>query len=109
VLPTTDSTPNNLTGTSTDTSGTTSFSATQLFAPFLDGNTKFTSAILSHPSNFSDIVIQIGSNGQLTSFTGTTFGFAFGIDSSLTVKKGWDPATGWGTPFGLAFLDAVTR
>lgn len=109
VLPTTDSTRNNLTGMITDQNGTTSFSASQLFGPFLDGNLHFTSTIWSHPSNFSDIAIQIGSNGQLTSFTGTTFGFAFGIDSSLTVKKGWDPATGWGTPFGLAFLDAVTR
>jgi len=32
----------------------------------------------------------------------------FGIDTSLTVKKGWDNATGFGTPYGLAFIDAVT-
>lgn len=109
VLPTTDSSPQNAAGTIVDQNGTTSFSASQLFGPFLDGNSGFTSTILSHPSNFSDIAIEIGLNGQLTSFTGTTFAFAFGIDSSLTVGKGWDPATGWGTPFGLAFLDAVTR
>jgi len=108
VLPTTDSTPDNLSGTITDQNGTTSYSASQMFGPFLEGNRGFTSMIWSHPSNFSDIVIVIGANGQLTTFTGTTFGFAFGLDSSLTVRKGWDPATGWGTPYGLAFLDAVT-
>jgi hypothetical protein len=30
------------------------------------------------------------------------------LDSSLTVKHGWDNATGWGTPHGLAFINAVT-
>jgi len=34
--------------------------------------------------------------------------FGFGLDSSLTVKRGWDNATGWGTPYGLTFINAVT-
>lgn len=33
--------------------------------------------------------------------------FGFGIDSSLTVVKGWDNATGFGTPNGLTFINAV--
>ena len=35
------------------------------------------------------------------------YGFAFGLDSSLTVGKGWDNATGFGTPDGLAFVNAA--
>ena len=34
---------------------------------------------------------------------------AFGLDSSLTVTKGWDNVTGYGTPNGLTFLDAVAK
>jgi len=35
------------------------------------------------------------------------FGFAFGLDSSLTIGKGWDNATGFGTPYGLNFINAA--
>jgi subtilase family serine protease len=35
------------------------------------------------------------------------YGFAFGLDSSLTVGTGWDNATGFGTPNGLAFINAA--
>jgi hypothetical protein len=34
-------------------------------------------------------------------------GFGFGLDSSLNVTVGWDNATGYGTPDGLAFIDAA--
>jgi hypothetical protein len=33
--------------------------------------------------------------------------FGFGIDSSLTVGNGWDNATGFGTPNGPTFINAV--
>jgi hypothetical protein len=43
-------------------------------------------------------------------FTGANdvLDFGFGLDTSLTVKRGWDNATGWGTPHGLAFINTVT-
>jgi subtilase family serine protease len=89
VLPTTDSSPNNLTGSITDSSGTTTYSASALFDGALYRNKGFTSTIWELDStDFVD--------------------FGFGIDSSLTVKRGWDNATGYGTPYGLAFINAVT-
>jgi subtilase family serine protease len=89
VLPTSDSSANNVTGTITDASGSTTYSATDLFAGSLFGNKGFTSALW--PEDSADIL-----------------DFGFGIDSSLTVKRGWDNATGYGTPYGLAFINAVT-
>jgi subtilase family serine protease len=89
VLPKTDSTANDVTGTITDSSGTTTYSAGELFGQYLYGNKSFTSTIWAEDA-------------------GDVLDFGFGIDSSLTVKKGWDNATGWGTPYGLAFIDAVT-
>ncbi len=88
VLPTTDSTKNNVTGTITDVKGSTTYSASDLFSGLLEGNKGFTSAIW--PIDAGDV---------------TDFGF--GLDSSLTVKHGWDNATGWGTPNGLTFIYAV--
>jgi subtilase family serine protease len=89
VLPKTDSTSNNVTGSITDESGTTTYSASDLFGGLLYGNKGFTSAIW--PEDAGDVL-----------------DFGFGLDSSLTVKHGWDNATGWGTPNGLTFIDAVT-
>jgi subtilase family serine protease len=88
VLPTTDSSPSNVTGSITDQNGTTTYSASELFSGVLYGNKGFTSTIWA-PDAYD------------------VYDFGFGIDSSLTVKKGWDNATGWGTPYGLAFIDAV--
>jgi subtilase family serine protease len=89
VLPTTDSTPSNVTGSITDSSGTTDYSASQIFGSLLEGNVGFTSTIWPIDS-------------------GDYYDFGFGIDSSLTAGKGWDNATGWGTPHGLAFIEAAT-
>jgi subtilase family serine protease len=89
VLPTTNSTADNVTGKITDTSGTTSYGARRIFGSLLEGNVGFTSTIW--PADPDDIL-----------------DFGFGIDSSLTVSKGWDNATGWGTPRGLAFIEAAT-
>lgn len=89
VLPMTDSSPNNVTGTITDSSGSTMYSAGELFAGALYTNKGFTSTLWEvDPADYVD--------------------FGFGIDSSLTVKHGWDNATGFGTPYGLTFLNAVT-
>jgi subtilase family serine protease len=88
VLPTTDSSPKNVKGTITDSSGTHTYTASDLFGPALFGNKGFTSTIWElDPVDFVD--------------------FGFGIDSSLTVRKGWDNATGYGTPYGLTFINAV--
>jgi subtilase family serine protease len=87
VLPTTDSTPTNLTGIITDQNGSTTYSASDLFSEFLYGNKGFTSAFWP-PSPYIDI--------------------GFGLDSSLTVHHGWDNVTGFGTPYGIAFINAVT-
>jgi subtilase family serine protease len=88
VLPTTDSSSKNVKGSITDSSGTTTYTAPELFDSALYGNKGFTSTIWGLDSeDFVD--------------------FGFGIDSSLTVKKGWDNATGFGTPYGLTFINAV--
>lgn len=91
VLPTSDLTPANVTGSITDQNGTTNYSASQLFSGLLYGNKGFTSVLWPNP--FPDSAYVLG----------------FGIDTSLTVKHGWDNATGFGTPYGLTFLDAVTQ
>jgi len=88
VLPVTDSTANDVTGVITDSSGTTSYSASALFSGSLYGNKYFTSAIWELAP-------------------GDVLDFGFGIDSSLTVTHGWDNATGYGTPYGLTFINAV--
>jgi subtilase family serine protease len=93
VLPTTDSTPHNVKGSITDSSGTTKYSAAKLFKGALYGNKGFTSAVWQPtPGTPTNVVV-----------------FGFGIDSSLTVSHGWDNATGWGTPYGLKFINAVTK
>jgi subtilase family serine protease len=90
VLPKSDASADNVTGTIQDSSGTHTYSASQIFgSALLYGNKQFTSTIWEEdPADFID--------------------FGFGIDSSLTAKKGWDNATGWGSPFGLNFINAIT-
>ncbi|MBV8114419.1 MAG: S53 family peptidase, partial [Silvibacterium sp.] len=83
------SSPTNVAGTIFDSSGATYYSPTSLFTGLLNG-TSFTSAV--------------GGVGP-----GVYEAISFGLDSSLTVTKGWDNVTGYGTPYGLAFLNAVTK
>ena len=87
VLPISDLSSDNVAGTITDVNGTTTYTAADIFAGLLYGNKGFVSSISDYPTS------------------ATVLGF--GLDSSLTVKKGWDNATGWGTPYGLAFIDAL--
>jgi len=89
VLPKTDSSSNNVAGTITDLNGTTTYTASDLFAGSVYGNKNFTSTLW--PAGGGEFL-----------------DFGFGIDSSLTVTHGWDNATGYGTPNGLTFIDAIT-
>jgi subtilase family serine protease len=90
VRPTTDNTVNNVTATIVDSGGTTKYSASALFTGVLEGNKGFTSALW--PEDSEDLI-----------------DFGFGLDSSLTVSHGWDNATGFGTPYGMTFINAVTK
>jgi subtilase family serine protease len=86
VLPRTS--PTSVSGTVIDTNGSTNYSIYGLFKGQLYSNTGFTSA--AWPLGEGE-VLAIG----------------FGLDSSLTVGTGWDNATGYGTPNGLPFLNAL--
>jgi subtilase family serine protease len=88
VLP--HSSPTNVSGTIFDSSGATFYSPADLFTGQLFGNTEFLSALWNAGG-------------------GLDFALSFGLDTSLTVTKGWDNVTGYGTPNGLPFLDAVTK
>ena len=72
---------NNLSGSITDKNGTTAYSTVRIFSPMDLPNPVFIAARYVFP-NYDD----------------TTAGFAFGVDSSLTVTNGWDNVTGYGTP-----------
>jgi subtilase family serine protease len=82
------SSAHNVTGSITDSSGTTSYSADQLAGP-LDGTTQYISAFYNSP------------------FSTRWFVIVFGTDSSLTTNVGWDNVTGVGTPNGANFVNAV--
>ncbi len=75
----------NVTGTIYDSTGATFYSAASLFAGQTYTSTGFTSAVINEGDD-TDVAI------------------AFGLDTSLTVTKGWDNVTGWGTPNVNTFL-----
>jgi len=77
----------NLTGTITDASGITSYSASDLAQP-LDGTTVFYDALWNIPLN-----------------EGTVELVTFGTDSHLQTAPGWDDVTGVGVPKPKAFAD----
>jgi subtilase family serine protease len=77
----------NVTGTIYDSSGATFYSATGLFAGQTYSSTGFTSAV----AGGDDV----------------DYAISFGLDTSLTVTKGWDNVTGWGTPNVNTFLKAT--
>jgi subtilase family serine protease len=84
------SSPGNLSGTIIDSSGSTFYSPSSLFTPFLYTTEGFISA--DYPAG-----------------PGVALAIAFGMDSSLTVTKGWDNATGFGVPNGVSFIEAAGR
>ncbi len=88
VLPLTS--PTSVTGTIFTGTGSTYYSATNLFSGVLYDATGFTSAEVDY-GGVEDLAI------------------SFGLDSSLTVTPGWDNVTGYGTPHGLAFINAVAK
>ncbi|MBB6145047.1 subtilase family serine protease [Silvibacterium bohemicum] len=82
------SSPTDVSGIIVDKSGSNYYSPASLFEGALYSTTGFTSAIWN-----------LGSSEYVD--------FGFGIDSSLTVTPGWDDVTGFGTPNGLTFINAV--
>jgi subtilase family serine protease len=83
------SSADSISGTVTDSSGTTAYSTLALFAGLIPDNQPFVAALWNQPQ-YDDAA-----------------GFAFGLDSSLNVTVGWDNATGYGTPDGLGFINAA--
>jgi len=82
-------TDTNVAGTIFDSTGATFYSTEALFTEQTYGATQFTSALLAAG--------QIG------------YVLTFGLDSSLLVTAGWDDVTGYGTPNGLPFINAVAK
>jgi subtilase family serine protease len=82
------SSPNNVTGTIIDASGTDPMRASELGAP-LNNQPNFVTALYNSP------------------FSTRWFVITFGVDSTLATGPGWDVATGLGTPNGAAFVEAV--
>ena len=78
---------NNVTGTIQDPGGSFPVNSWELAAP-LNGLPAFVSALYNSP------------------YSTRWFVLSFGLDSTLTTGKGWDPATGLGTPNGLEFVSA---
>ncbi len=74
---------------STDSSGTTAYSSAKLLAGQIPVDQAFIDAIWNESPN-------------------DYLAFAFALDSSLALKKGWDNATDYGTPQDvLAFVTAA--
>lgn len=80
--------PTNLVGTIVDSQGATYYSAANLSEP------------LVHTRDFVSAMWPV--SGEYLNLT-------FGTDSSLTVAKGWDDVTGYGTPNGLNFVTAAAK
>jgi subtilase family serine protease len=89
VVPTSDLTSYDVSGTVHDSAGTTFYSATSLFTGLLYTQKAFPSAVWPYSSHES-------------------LAISFGTDTSLTVTPGWDNVTGYGEPNGLAFIQGVT-
>jgi subtilase family serine protease len=79
----------NVTGTITDASGTTHYTAADLAQPLGVPANDFLSALYNSP------------------FSTRWFDLTFGTDTSLQTRVGWDEITGVGTPNGAAFVNAI--
>jgi subtilase family serine protease len=79
---------NNVSGSITDSGGTTFYSADNLAAP-LFGTTNYVSAFYNSP------------------FSTRWFVITFGTDTGLKTTAGWDNVTGVGTPNGSNFINAI--
>ena len=85
------SSPNNVSGTITDSSGTTTETATALASPLASPSAAFVSALYNSP------------------FSTRWFVITFGTDTSLTTGPGWDDVTGLGTPNGAGFVNELVK
>ena len=92
VVDTSDLSTDSLSGTITDSNGTTSYSTNALFAGQIPAIAQ---------TNFLAAITNLH---QLHS----AFAVTFGADTSLTVEEGWDNVTGFGEPNGLPFIQGVT-
>jgi subtilase family serine protease len=90
VLPLTS--PTNPIGLIFDSAGYKFYSSDQLLA-----------GLLGTQVGYSSAVWDLSSPGYPFAFD-----FGFGLDTSLTITQGWDNVTGYGTPYGLTFINAVT-
>lgn len=86
ILPVTS--PTNVAGTIISDDGANFYSASQLAAP-LENTTEFVSAMWPVAGEYMTLT--------------------FGTTSSLTVTKGWDNVTGYGSPVGLPFITAAAK
>jgi subtilase family serine protease len=86
VLPLTE--PTSVSGSVTDENGTTNYGIYDLFK-----------GQLYHTVGFTSAMWDLGE--------GEFVDFGFGLDASLSVTKGWDNVTGYGTPYGMAFIKGV--
>jgi subtilase family serine protease len=84
------SSPNNVTGTIHDAGGTDPINSWELAAPLFN-QPSFISALYNSP------------------FSTRWFVITFGLDTTLSVGPGWDPATGLGTPNPPAFVRALSE
>ncbi len=82
--------PNNVTGSITDSAGTSAYDQYYLSLP-LQGQQNVYSALYNSPHSTRWFVL------------------TFGTDSTLAAGYGWDPATGLGTPNGWSFVQAFGR
>jgi subtilase family serine protease len=75
-------------------------------------DSQFGSTYYSPSDLFSD-ALSLGTATEFVSgiwpVTGAHYLQAFGLDSSLTVTKGWDNVTGFGAPNGLAFIQGIGK
>ena len=67
------------------------YTAPEIFGTEIDPNAQFTSAVWNRSLTSQAYYEDIG----------------FGLDGVLTVTQGWDNVTGYGTPNGLPFINAV--
>jgi subtilase family serine protease len=81
--------PHDVSGSILTAQGTIDYSTDALFGAFVPDSQPYLATVSNQPGRDAAIV------------------FSFSLDSSLNVTTGWDNATGYGTPDGLAFINAA--
>lgn len=83
------SSPYSIAASLTDANGTTNYSTGDLFAPANPSNQPVVGALYDVPEYNEGIAV------------------GFSLGGSLTLAKGWDNMTGYGTPYGVEFINAA--